>query len=74
MDLEWCVNMTHLLWQSLTDLLFENRGSEVSQDRYFSPEKFFGQATKGIWWMPWRCLAMKDVVSCDKPRGVANKL
>jgi len=24
--------------------------------------------------MPWRQKAMKDVVSCDKPRGAANKL
>jgi len=23
--------------------------------------------------MPWRQVAMKDVVSCDKPRGAANK-
>jgi hypothetical protein len=29
---------------------------------------------KSIWWMPWRWEAMKDVVRCDKPRGVANKL
>ena len=24
---------------------------------------------KGIWWMPWRREAMKDVARCDKPRG-----
>ena len=24
---------------------------------------------KGIWWMPWRSEAMKDVARCDKPRG-----
>ncbi len=29
---------------------------------------------KGILWMPWRVEAMKDVVRCDKLRGVANKL
>ena len=29
---------------------------------------------KGIWWMPWRTQAMKDVVRCEKFRGVANKL
>ncbi len=32
----------------------------------------FGQATKGIRWMPRRLEAMKDVVSCDKLRGGAN--
>ena len=26
------------------------------------------QATKGARWMPWHEKAMKDVVSCDKPR------
>ena len=32
----------------------------------------FGQATKGVRWMPWHEKAMKDVISCDKPRGGAN--
>ena len=32
------------------------------------------QAAKGFWRMPWRQKAMKDVVSCDKLRGAANKL
>ncbi len=35
--------------------------------------KKIGQATKSIGWMPWRKTAMKDVVSCDKPRGVAKQ-
>ena len=34
----------------------------------------FGQATKGARWMPRRREAMKDVASCDKPRGAANRL
>jgi hypothetical protein len=29
---------------------------------------------KGIWWMPWRWEAMKDVLRCDKPRGAAKEL
>ena len=33
----------------------------------------FGQATKGVRWMPWHEKAMKDVISCDKPRGAASK-
>ena len=33
----------------------------------------YGQGTKGKWWMPWRQEAMKDVVSCDKPRGAAKQ-
>ena len=31
------------------------------------------QATKGRRWMPWRRMAMKDVVSCDKPRRAAKQ-
>jgi len=36
--------------------------------------KFYGQATKGVRWMPRRQKAMKDVASCEKPRGAASKL
>ena len=31
------------------------------------------QATKCKRWMPWCQEAMKDVASCDKPRGAANR-
>ena len=34
---------------------------------------FYGQATKGVRWMPRQRKAMKDVVSCDKPRGAAKR-
>jgi len=27
----------------------------------------------GMRWMPWRRVPMKDVVSCDKPRGAASE-
>ena len=33
-----------------------------------------GQATKGAGRMPWHWEPMKDVISCDKPRGAANEL
>ena len=51
--------------------------TEMGYKRKDSPENFtlkFGQVTKGARWMPWRREAMKDVASCDKPRGAANKL
>ena len=35
--------------------------------------RLYGQATKRIWWMPWRQQAMKDVVACDKPRGAGKQ-
>ena len=34
----------------------------------------FGEYEKGIWWMPWRQEAMKDVARCDKPWGAASRL
>ena len=32
------------------------------------------KAGKGAWRMPWLTEAMKDVISCDKPRVGANDL
>ena len=32
------------------------------------------KVNKGVWWMPWLTQAMKDVISCDKPRVGANNL
>ena len=32
----------------------------------------YGQVNKRIWRMPWRQQAMKDVVACDKLRGVGK--
>jgi hypothetical protein len=34
---------------------------------------FYGQATKGVRWMPRQREAMKDVVSCDKLRLAAKQ-
>ncbi len=36
--------------------------------------KFYGQATKGVRWMPRHFEAMKDVVSCEKLRWDALNL
>ena len=33
----------------------------------------YGQVTKCTRWMPWRQQAMKDVVACEKPRGVGKQ-
>ena len=54
----------------------ETELSSISRTRRRRRElsKFYGQATKGAWWMPWQKQAMKDVASCDKPRGAASRL
>ena len=33
----------------------------------------YGQVTKRIRWMPWQSEAMKDVVACEKLRGVGKQ-
>ena len=38
-----------------------------------SSKKDNGQAKKGAGRMPWHWEPKKDVISCDKPLGVANK-
>ena len=48
-------------------LLFDNQVA-VPSNAWVS-----SQATKGVRWMPWHQQAMKDVVSCDKSRGAANR-
>jgi hypothetical protein len=32
------------------------------------------EESKGIWWMPWRQEATKDVARCEKPGGAASRL
>ncbi len=34
---------------------------------------YFGQIIKGVWRMPRRLEAMKDVLSCEKSRGAAKE-
>ena len=54
-------------------LTFPNRekrkGTDWSQDQATK-----NQATKSAGWMPRHHTPMKDVVSCEKLRGTANKL
>ena len=52
---------------------FLNRQSEIS-NVLLLVSKFYGQATKGTWWMPWHFEAMKDVASCEKLRLGASIL
>ena len=42
-----------------------NGGSQDSQ--------LWSQATKCMWWMPWRLQAMKDVAACEKLRGAGKR-
>src|SRR5438270_7808760 len=53
--------------------MLQARSSKLIARSSSATSKFYGQATKGAWWMPWQKKAMKDVASCDKPRGAANR-
>ena len=49
------------------------RGGNVSAFTRARREDTAGQATKGTRWMPRHQPAMKDVDSCEKPRGAAKQ-
>ena len=52
-------------------VLISSRSSERGQAGIRADllvNKFYGQATKGMRWMPWRRKAMKDAAGCDKLR------
>lgn len=46
---------------------FWDLGSEIVGQVFYEHEK-------GIWWMPWRQEAMKDVARCENPGGAASRL
>ena len=50
-----------------------SRGLWSRDRRCLTNRLAYGQASKGKRWMPWRQEAMKDVVSCEKPRGAAKR-
>src|SRR5206468_2718768 len=54
-------------------VIFENRIRRFSSVARRCSPTVRGQATKSERWMPWRREAMKDVASCDKPRGAASR-
>ena len=52
---------------------------EVMMERYVAPDRLtkaigrFIEVRKGVWGMPRLSKAKKDVVSCEKLRGSANR-
>lgn len=39
----------------------------------FCLKHLFFVCCKGVRWMPWHVIPMKDVVACDSPRGVGER-
>ena len=56
----------------------QSRGWSARREHFIQKIKWIElqkvQAKKSIWWMPWHREPKKDVTSCDKLRGAANKL
>ena len=52
------------------------RAGKGDGDRDYSVSRvnFMVKLLRACVWMPWRKKAMKDVASCDKPRGDASNL
>ena len=55
--------------EKIFDILAQARQAGAQSSR-----RLKGKESKGAWWMPWLTEAMKDVVSCEKPRVGANGL
>ena len=53
-------------------LLTPGRGGPLEPAALRFPDQI--KREKGVWWMPRQQEAMKDVVRCEKLRGVANRL
>ena len=60
----------------MTSLVAGGEAARKKNDiEYFVFEiDFMVKLLRACVWMPWRKQAMKDVVSCDKPREDANSL
>ena len=56
------------------DILVQAKQNEEAQGSglVFRESENEGKESKGAWWMPRLTEAMKDVISCDKPRLGAN--
>ena len=55
--------------------MLEGKQRKKNDIEYFVFEiDFMVKLLRACVWMPWRKEAMKDVVSCDKPREDANSL
>ena len=50
------------------------RAKRIESEHFVFEVDFMVKLLRACVWMPWRKEAMKDVVSCDKPREAANRL
>ena len=69
-------------WRPTTDDLLDGSCARLSERRVIAWPLATGhrplfrgfEYEKGIWWMPWRQEAMKDVARCENPGGAASRL
>jgi hypothetical protein len=79
LKIEYLTGNTYYKYLQLPDGGVSAAGGEAARKKndieYFVFEiDFMVKLLRACVWMPWRKEAMKDVVSCDKPREDANSL
>ncbi len=79
MKIEYLTGNTYYKYLQLPEGSVSAAGGEAARKKndieYFVFEiDFMVKLLRACVWMPWRKEAMKDVVSCDKPREDANSL
>ena len=55
------------------DRHFGSKATYLGDLLLFPFVELYGQVNKRFRWMPWQLKAMKDVVACDKLRGVGKQ-
>ena len=63
-------NVQQKCWDKLKQIVLNTYSV---RERKYGKHTSLDQATKSTGWMPRRQLPKKDVVSCDKPWGIANE-
>lgn len=57
----------------VVDSISRRSGEDDRKEVLGTTSGWCGQANKGARWMSWRPEAMKDVGTCDKPKGAGNQ-
>ena len=78
LTIEYLTGITNTSMQAPKKVVLQSRKTSDAQVRTFEhfvcEVDFMVKLLRACVWMPWRKQAMKDVISCDKPREAANRL
>ena len=65
--------MANIITELRVTIIFVGKRESRGYKPFSRENSLNGQANKGAGRMPWHWEPMKDVISCDKLRGAANK-